>query len=502
MQRWFLCALLVAACVSQAVAQSKVLLEGNVVNAITGDPMPGARVKLARSGQQPQEGLYAKTDAQGAFRFTGLNSELYTLTVERPGFFRTGEATHMSPTIDLRNLPVNPNRPAMPPRTSSDVKLTKVVEEDGTVHATAAVSLTPYGAIAGKVTDPNGVPLRDVAVHVYLKQPIQKRQGTLPMPMAEVLPDGQSEAFQTSSVNTNDQGEFRAARLAAGTYYVAALKYGGYGAWLSSYRSTYFPHALNLASAKPVELTAGQEGRADIQIASLSGVRIAGRIVKPETPASEGAPGTVPYTNLSLTPQQNQIVNQNGPFTTSMNDQFSMDDILPGKYTLTATAYAGNRAPFGGSQKPLFGAIKEVEVTDRGLEGLTVELQTLPDIAGTVVFNEGCPQTPLRIAVQGSSMGMPISPVTPGADGKFVLSGLSPGRLWLNVSIGAVAGPGLTGTVVAMAGRPAAIAGKGWVESANFGDSDVLHNTFNYPPAKLDSLRIIMQCGGQNGRPQ
>jgi hypothetical protein len=282
---------------------------------------------------------------------------------------------------------------------------------------------------------------------------------------------------RSTAVRTDDLGEFRAARLAPGSYYVAVSRGGGLGAWLSTYRSTYFPHALNAASAKPLELAAGQEARADIQIAGQSGVRVAGRIVGLAPP--ESTSGMQPYTNVWLTPQQNQTLSASGPFTTSTADQFEITEVLPGKYTLTAAAYAPSRVPFGGDQKPALGYTGQLDVGERGLDGLTVELQPLAEIAGTVVYEEGCKPAPVRITSQ--STGRQVE-VTAGPDGKFVVSGLSPGRVWLNVY-----------TQFANAA--------GWPASVKLGDREVMNTYFDYPLAAAETLRVTMQCG-QNRRPQ
>jgi hypothetical protein len=106
--------------------------------------------------------------------------------------------------VDLRN--VASSRPAIgrDGLPNQEIKVTSAVQEDGSVHATVTVPLTAYAAVTGKVTDPNGMPLRDVQVQVYAKRPIQKNQPNMPGSMTEVLPDGQSEAYHTSSATTND----------------------------------------------------------------------------------------------------------------------------------------------------------------------------------------------------------------------------------------------------------------------------------------------------------
>jgi hypothetical protein len=57
-------------------------LEGDVVHAVTGAPMPAVRIKLVAGQSEP---LYGSADSGGHFRLVNLPSGYYSLDVERPG---------------------------------------------------------------------------------------------------------------------------------------------------------------------------------------------------------------------------------------------------------------------------------------------------------------------------------------------------------------------------------------------------------------------------------
>src|ERR1035438_8136036 len=58
------------------------VVDGEVVDGVTGTPIANARVKLKK---EPED-LYAGVDGEGHFRFAGLAPAGYSLSVESPGF--------------------------------------------------------------------------------------------------------------------------------------------------------------------------------------------------------------------------------------------------------------------------------------------------------------------------------------------------------------------------------------------------------------------------------
>ncbi len=415
---------------SQAVL-AKGIIEGTVVNSVTNEPIAGARVRVTLQGSH-DDPEYAKTDEQGRFTFSNLTGPgPYVLSGDHPGFMRWQESVDGLVTV-----------PAY-------LKL----GDDGLHHGTATIPLFPYAVIHGKVTDPNGMPLPNTPMEIYVMQ---------------------NGLVRINGTTANDLGEYRLAPLKPGTYYVAATKTrNAPAAWDTSYHATYFPAAVDLAQAQAIELHAGQTAQADIQIVRLAGARVAGRLTLPAIP--EKPAGTYRSTYLLLTDPKNHVLNADTPNTMSDSDTFEFSHIPPGEYTLTAVT---RETPAGSSArdkvKVIFGARSEVTVSDHGLDGVQVEMKPMPDIQGRITYAEGCTPTPALIGVytQGPNLSVGSGEYVPNVDGTFVMTNLTPARLMLNVRAGA-----------------------NRLHSARFGDTDVLTDGFDYPPASPAELQITMSCG-------
>ena len=234
----FLSLLWLPATLAQAPAPLPADLEGDIVNSTTGAPVAGARIKLERSLAEP---TYTRADAHGHFRFGNLDPGIYTLSAGSPGFLKSSTAyvdlTAFRPDGGdgvMRGFIQVGYGSAVPAAT-----ITNSTDSSGTQHAKATVPLLAYGVITGKVTDPYGVPLADTTVEVLAKAPVPASGST-------------SLPARSMQVRTNDKGEFRAASLEPGSYYVVANKSNGITTWESSYRITYYGGATDLAAARPL----------------------------------------------------------------------------------------------------------------------------------------------------------------------------------------------------------------------------------------------------------
>ncbi len=456
---------------SQTPVATTAILEGDVVNSATGAPIAGARIKV---DSQPGDFLYGKSDAKGHFVFSGLPTSFHTVNVEAPGFARPASAL-----VDLSiHRPGGGTGVTVTSCCGNPKTVAGTADADGTMHARISVPMVAYAVITGKVTDPSGLPLEGCTVEILMKRPVQKTAtGSNWRPGLRMLPDGQNEIVQVASVQTNDKGEFRAGRLEPGTWYVVANRTGSSGIWENSYRITYYPRALDLASAKPLGLAAGEQARANIQIAHQDGIHIAGRLVKPE--GAEYPSGPFVYTNITLVPEQNYLTNANGPFTTGRGD-YEFHDVLPGKYTLMALTSDVSSDPFGGNQKPLFGLTQPFEAGDRDMSGVDLVLQPLRDLPGAISFPEGC--TPFAVRINAHSfnaLGAGQAEGVSGTDGKFVLRGLVTGKYTVGVS---------SGTDPSNSFQPVRVL------SMRLGDRDVAQDGFEAPVSSDQPLRIDVAC--------
>ena len=449
-------------------------LDGTVLNSATGEPIAEARVKLANL--QGDEPLYTKTDAEGHFTLTNLTPGCgYTIRAERPGFIEPGGSINSYPGAAQFDLTYS--GPGATERISCgqcEVKIEKKVDESGALHVKLAIGLVPYAAISGKVTAPNGMPLTGMILELLIKRDAVKTS-----PGGPHLPDVQSIGGRLTA---DDRGEFRMAPLTPGKYYLRVDGMFNDRQWEPSYRTTYYGGAINLASAKPIVLAAGQQVRADVQVVRQSGVRISGRILLPA--GNETAPGRRQYTSISLVTQAESVDGTTGRIAANINapsQEYEINDVLPGKYKLVATTYEipENRG-FGGDYKLLYGGARTLEVSGSDATGVELAMEQPQDIQGTVAFAEGCPREPVRIEIYGGTM-RPPAPVTVDAeDGKFTVSKVAAGALRLNIrTIGINAG--------------------GWPLSMRVGEREVPGYQFDAPLPNGTSLTITMGCPTQRG---
>jgi hypothetical protein len=398
----------------QVTRPTTLIVEGTVTDAVTGTPLAGARVKLC--GSVPSE-IYTRADSAGKYRFTAPFPGSYWVDAEQPGFLTPAESrTHF-----------NVDRSAIGP--------------DGNMHAFVPIPLTAYAVVAGRLNSPDGLPLQNYPVLLSGNRPAG------------------------GSTRTNDRGEFRFGRVVPGTYSLFVLMDSDpTGLADPAYRPTYYPHALDPASAKPLQLAPGQHFTADMEILRQAGVRVAGLITGPGTALLEMKNI---YTHVILLPAETQGSPSKRLFGTVTEGRFEIKDALPGKYELML--YAGQ---FGLDGKLLFGQSKSIEVGRQDVEQLTIPLERLPEIPGVVTCEQGCPAAPVYISV--GTHDFPRVQATSAADGTFALPAMFPGHAVIDPL------PGLI--------------------SATLNGRDILKVGFDYPPAGGATLRLTMSCGNVGRR--
>jgi hypothetical protein len=214
---------------------------------------------------------------------------------------------------------------------------------------------------------------------------------------------------------------------------------------------------------------AGQQVRADIQVISQPGIHVSGRVVIP--PHDPTVAGMQIFTHVHLHPNGGGLFTRASGNTTVTADRFEMADLLPGKYTLMAETEQMSADGTGRNRKSLFGMQREVEIGERDIADLDVELQPLTDVTGKVTFDEGCAAGPVPVHLSGGGMmGIQQYSAVSGADGTFAFGTFHPSPL--SLSVGA---PG-TSTVF-------------------LGDREITKTGFEYPAPAPEPLRIVVHCG-------
>ena len=217
---------------------TKVKLEGTVINALTGDPLPRALVQVAG---QAQRGVLTGPD--GRFQFDDLPSGQAFLVVSKPGYFpgngdpqSTGQWKAVS--IDAHAAPIT-------------------------------LKMVPQCIVTGHVEEANGEAIEGASIRVF-------RMG---------VRAGRKRREQLQVQRTDEDGNFRIASLPAGKYYVAvqarqtSLVAADVSKPKTGYPATiYYPAAPDVSSAMPIELTPGKTAQVDFSIRAEPVFDISGTI--------------------------------------------------------------------------------------------------------------------------------------------------------------------------------------------------------------------------------
>ena len=333
-------------------------IEGEVVDASTGQGISGARVRIQGGQEDP---LFSTTDDAGHFRFAGLDLTHYRVEAFHPGFMGSQDATNVS--------------------------LAR--------HATAHVGLElrRSAAIVGRVTDSLGVPLEGMEVDALERDASGRRRGTIR------LEDGYSY-FICRIAHTDDLGEYRIAPLSAGSYYVQLQPGSNYFSRQPALRpppdprerTTYYPSALKPSDGKLVELAEGKELRADVRLIRDVGVRVSGRILGSAVPVRPDSFESVQLWSLSL-----GVSNASGDVT---GDRFTFWNIVPGRYILEAFQNGADEPP---DQNVVAAARREIEVGTEDIEGIDLTLAPTPNLEVAIVFESGCTAVPVIVQLSSDS---------------------------------------------------------------------------------------------------
>jgi hypothetical protein len=239
-------------------SSSSFSIMGVVVDAVTGAPIPRAELSLFLNNDE----LTTTAGANGRFRFQNLQPAKYQLYAEARGYLRQGLDQH-------------------------GAFFTGVAVGSGLDSEHVVFRLHPQAVIYGRVSDEHGEAVRHAIVHV-----IQRSNGR--------SPNANSGQFR-SQTQTDDLGEFRVAHLVPGKYVIAVQAqpwYAQIGFTGQSepaqgtfsglrhtnprvdpkldvvYPLTFYPGALNERSATELDLTAGSQVQANIQLQPVPSVHV------------------------------------------------------------------------------------------------------------------------------------------------------------------------------------------------------------------------------------
>jgi hypothetical protein len=327
-------------------------IQGQVFNAVTGEPLRKASLHAQRTDISPGSASMpvtysATSDVSGTFHFNGLDPGRYFLNVTRNGFISSSYGAK------------GPNRPGTMLSLSRGQHLTDVV-----------FRLTPHGVVTGKVVDEDGDPVPFVRVQL----------------MTHRYQQGKRQLMFTSSANTDDLGEYRISGVSPGKYFLSAAPNNNQFPTLNvagrpiapqaeeDYVPTYYPGTTDLAAAAPLEVTAGGQLRdISLRLSKAHTVHVRGHVAYGEAEH--------PYVNVFLNPQN--MMGGGMPLRPAQADpkgDFDIGGVAPGTYYVTAQ--------FNDGQK-MRQARTQVDVGTSNVEGVTLAVRPGVEVTGRVKVEDG-----------------------------------------------------------------------------------------------------------------
>lgn len=182
---------------TQALSQRVASISGVVVNAVTSDPLPNAKVSVFGAP------MPVMTDNNGRFQLDGINAGSHTVQVEKEGYALGGAFDGLH-----------------------------VAASEGEQVKNLIIRLTPEAVITGRVLDQGGMPV----------------SARLSLNLA-------SNAGSVRSAFSSKNGDFRINKVPPGEYKLEASPFPT----ASALQTTYYPTAATLDSAGVIRITAGEQ---------------------------------------------------------------------------------------------------------------------------------------------------------------------------------------------------------------------------------------------------
>jgi hypothetical protein len=253
------------------LAQDKAIVEGTVVNALTGEPLRKAQVILEKGNTRYAVG----SGADGKFRFEGITPGEYHPEAHRQGFLDSDE-----PWVTL---------------------------ESGEHLKDIVIKMMPQSLIAGHVLDEDGDPVPGLQVRASRTIHVNGRPVVL----------GAEGGF------TNQEGYFLIAELQAGRYYLSAERLRHFGADVSQ---PGHPGAeedfVHTDDPVPFDVTVGMALRnVEIHIRKSAVYRIRGRVANPVKEPM----------GIRLAPPDG-VMRGNDPQANLHEGSFEFSGVAPGSY--------------------------------------------------------------------------------------------------------------------------------------------------------------------------
>jgi uncharacterized GH25 family protein len=306
-------------------------VEGHVVNAVTGAPVAGVRVRIWAAGETPANGHITTTDSQGRFRIDGLDPGAYLARYGGTGF-----------------LPI-PASGAVP---------TPFVVGSGSAPLRLEIAMQPMGKLSGRVLDATGKRVSNAGIWLVAQD-------------KWCMPPACSPAHRQAK--SDEKGEFSFNELAPGPWLVSATAPRNWkppdsrGDERLGWAQTYFPGVIDPQLAEAVMVRPGDEQwNADIKLESAPVHRVRGRLLN-----AGGDP--VNEVLVSLRKGFGPSIDQE----TKSDGTFELEGVVDDEWRLSAEVE---------QDRVKLRAAQMVEVKKHDLEGIEVRLSAPFTLRGKLVM--------------------------------------------------------------------------------------------------------------------
>jgi len=371
------------------VAVDKGAVSGTVTNT-AGEPLrrvslqltPVSRVR-GSAADEPLSNLASETDLQGNFIFDVVVPGRYLLAAQRSGYLNASFYNARGGV-----LTVEPSQ-----------KVTGLV-----------IKMTPQGIIGGRVIDDENEPVSGATVKVT--------PGKVPDLVGAVPPAGDG--------TTNADGAFAIGGLPPGRYVVSVAVPSATVVSPRSHReiyvTTYYPDAIDVAAATPIEVGPGAQVRGlEIRLHKVPVFRVSGKLVNAVT----GEPGSA---ILSLF-RRGSVPGLSAKSTGVGAGDFVFDGVSPGAYVLEA------KSTGEAEDRPSLVAWQIISVGGGDLDRVVVEMRPGIGLRGSVINEGALPSSwPQITLTPEESLNYPTDLPVIDANGRFTAAGLEPGRYRVNIA--------------------------------------------------------------------
>jgi len=392
-------------------------ISGQVVSQEGGHPLKNAHVLLrpnkAKGTEKPQS---QRTGEDGKFCFKNIAPGKYSFGAERRGYV-----------------------PQKYGAEESWSEGTVLAVEKGQKFEPMLFRLARAGVISGKIVDEDGEAVPGAMVQAMI--PPDEAQTMLGEHSGKSAELFKNSFVPVAATATNDLGEYRLAGLPPGKYFVNAVDSGGKMNEMTfiftgsgalgqdddsseEYAPTYYPGTTRAGEAVPIEIKAGDETTASLQLLHEKMVMVSG-VVSNE----DGTPPAHAFVMLMAAGNPLSMLSSRSYAQAESDGHFSIRHVLPGTYTARAESFDK------GEDKGVLMTQQKVEVGQQDVSNLHMVMGKGTTITGKLTVEGGTLPKPSDLnLVLSSEDGFNSSWGEVQKDGNLKVTGVAPGTYKVGVS--------------------------------------------------------------------